>query len=266
MENSMQEKSKLMKVLFVLAIIGCAYLGTKIITEVKGYRFIGGGAPATNVISFEGKGEVSAKPDIATINFTIRDNQKEMKDAQAKVTEKEIAVLAFLEKSGIEKKDIKTDSYNSYPKYDYGAPCYGGMGMPCRQDTPKIIGYEVSEYITVKVRDLTKAGDIIKGIGEVGVNDISGPNFSIDNEDALKAEARKMAIDEAKEKAKTLSKDLGVRLVRIVNFSENGNYPMPMYAGKEMMAIDSVASAPSPELSTGENKIISNVIITYEIR
>jgi uncharacterized protein YggE len=76
-----------------------------------------------------------------------------------------------------------------------------------------------------------------------------------------------MAIDEAKEKAKVLSKDLGVSLVRIVNFSENGNIPM-MY-GKGMMATDSVASAPvapSPELPTGENKITSNVTITYEIR
>lgn len=266
MENLTKDKSNLMKMLGVVAILACIYLVAITITEIKSYRFIGGGAPASNVISFEGKGEISAKPDLATISLTIRDNQKEMTVAQANVTTKETSVLAFLEKSGIEKKDIKTEGYNSYPKYDYGTPCYGGYGIPCRAVEPKIIGYEVSESITVKVRDLTKAGEVVKGIGDIGVTEVSGPNFSIEKEEELKAQARKMAIDEAKEKAKILSRDLGVSLVRVVNFSENGNTPM-MYGG--MMAKDAVVTkevAPSPELPTGENKITSNVTITYEIR
>lgn len=282
MENLTQEKSKLIKVLFVLAVIVCAYFAVKVIAEVKGLQFIGGGAPASNVISFEGRGEVSGKPDLATISFTITDNQKDMKSAQDKVTAKEAAAITFLTESGIDKKDIKTEGYNSYPRYDYqNSIC---PPIPARDSMPEIAiapaptyycppgkqvltGYEVSENVSVKIRDLTKAGDIVKGLGGLGVSNISGPNFSIENEDALKAQARKMAIDEAKEKAKVLSRDLGVRLVRIVNFSENGNNPF-MYA-EAMMAKDSVSNAgaaPAPELPTGENKIVSNVSITYEIR
>ncbi len=261
----MKDKSNLMKMGGVLAILVCIYVVALIITEVKSYRFIGGGAPATNVIAFEGKGEVSAKPDIATLSFAIRENQKELNVAQDKVTAKEAAVLESLDKSGIEKKDIKTESYNSYPKYESVVPCYYGA---CPQREQKIIGYEVSEYITVKVRDLTKAGDVVKGIGALGVSEISGPSFSVENEDETKAEARKIAIEDAKEKAETLAKDLGVRLVRIVNFSENGNYPS-FYASKAGNQVEdavSVQASPSPELPTGENKIISNVTITYEIR
>lgn len=282
MENLTQEKSRLIKVLFVLAVIVCVYFTVKVMAEVKGLQFIGGGAPASNVISFEGKGEVSAKPDLATISFTITDNQKDMKAAQDKVTAKESAAIAFLTGAGIEKKDIKTEGYNSYPKYDYQnsvcAPVPMGAGSSeiaiapaspyyCPPGRQVLTGYEVSENISVKIRDLTKAGDIIKGLGDIKVSNIIGPNFSIENEDALKAQARKMAIDEAKEKAKLLSRDLGVRLVRIVNFSENGNNPF-MYA-EAMMAKDSVSNAgaaPAPELPTGENKIVSNVSITYEIR
>lgn len=260
------EKSKLVKAGVVLMIIASVYGAVRIVSEVKGLRFIGGGAPASNTITFDGKGEVFAAPDLATVNLTIRENAADVKDAQSKVTAKETAVLAFLDKSGIAKKDIKTESYNSYPKYDSVTPCYS-YGMPCRQESPKIIGYETSEYISVKVRDLTKAGEIVKGIGAAGISEINGPDFTIENEDALKAQARKMAIEEAKTKAESLANDLGVRLVRIVNFSENGNYPM--YYGKGMMALDSVASpesAPAPALPTGENKITSNVTITYEIR
>ncbi|HEV7702422.1 MAG TPA: SIMPL domain-containing protein [Candidatus Paceibacterota bacterium] len=284
MENLTQEKAKLMKVAFVLIIIVCAFFAVKIIAEVKGLQFIGGGIPASSVISFDGKGEVSAKPDLATISFSIIDNEKDVKTAQDKVTAKESAAISFLAASGIDKKDIKTEAYNSYPKYDYqNSICPpvpmmmikttdvsgGSAASPyyCPPGKQVLTGYEVSENISVKVRDLAKAGDIIKGLGGIGISNISGPNFSIENEEGLKAEARKMAIDEAKKKAEVLVRDLGVHLVRIVNFSENGNNPM--YYAVEMMAKDSIASsqvAPSPELPTGENKITSNVSITYEIR
>jgi uncharacterized protein len=271
MNNNMEilnnGKSNLVKMVFVFVIILSLYFLAKTVSEIKSYSFIGGPATATNTITFNGTGEVSAIPDLATISFTIRENAVAMKDAQSKVTAKESAVLSFLDKSKIEKKDIKTESYNSYPKYDYGTPCYSGLGMPCRQDAPKIIGYEVSEYVSVKIHDLAQVGEVVKGIGAVGISEITGPNFSIEKEDALKEQARKIAIDDAKAKAKTLSGDLGVRLVRIVNFSENGNYPI-MYASKGMGVADSVSSVPSPTptIPTGENKITSNVTITYEIR
>jgi len=257
-------KERLVKVAALLMILASAYFAVKTIAEIKGLRFIGGTAPATNTISFDGKGEVSAAPDIATISFTIRENATALKDAQSKVTAKEKAALDFLAKSGIDKKDIKTENYSSYPKYDYGMPCYYST-RPCPPQEPKIVGYEVSEYITVTVHDLTKTGDIATGIGAVGVSEMNGPNFAIDKEDKLKEQARKLAIDDAKAKAQSLSHDLGVHLVRIVNFSESGNYPI-MYAEKAMMAADGGGTAPAPELPTGENKITSNVTITYEIR
>ena len=265
MENITNEKSYIGKAALVLVIILSVYFVVKTLGELKKTSLLGESSePAT--ITFDGTGEVTATPDLATISFTIRDTQKELKNAQDKVTAKESAVLKFLDTQNIDEKDIKTESYSSYPKYDYGTPCYSGMMVPCRQDAPTIIGYEVSEYISVKIRDITKAGEIIKGIGAVGVSEMNGPNFSIENEDALKAEARKEAIEDARAKAEVLARDLGVKLVRIVSFSENGNYPMPMYYTKDMMANESSAGAPAPELPTGENKITSYVNITYEIR
>ncbi len=264
MEVQANEKSWLVKVGVVLLAVLSIYFIIKIVAEIKEYRFIGGGAPASNVISFSGEGEISASPDIAVVNITIREEDKTMQGAQDKVVEKETKVLDFLNTKEIAKKDIKAESYNSYPKYDYGAPCWGAY---CRQEPPKIIGYETSEYLSIKIRDLEKIGEIVQGIGDVGISEINGPNFSIEKEEELKAKARKMAINEAKAKAETLARDLGVHLVRIVSFSEDGYYPRPMYE-KAYLAGDSfeetVTSA--PEIPVGENKITSNVTITYEIR
>ena len=194
--------------------------------------------------------------------------------------------MAFLDKSGIAKKDIKTENYSSYPTYQYQnaicpqyapVPLSGGVSgsdsvssgsaIFCPPEKQVLTGYEVSENISVQVHDLTKAGDIVKGIGDIGISNLNGPNFSIENQDKLTEQARKIAIDDAKAKAKVLASDLGVQLVRVVNFSENGNYPPIMYANS-MAKLDSAGAvpAPSPTLPTGENKITSNVTITYEIR
>jgi len=271
-----EKSSNLVKAIFVLAIILSLYFLMKTISEIKSYGFIGGGATASNTISFSGKGEISAPPDLATISFTILENAPAVKDAQSKVTAKESAVLTFLDKSGIAKKDIKTENYNSYPKYEYRnsicppipiGPLSSSSPYYCPPGKQVLTGYEVSESVSVKIHDLIKTGDIVKGIGDVGISEMNGPNFSIENEDKLKEQARKIAIDDAKNKAKVLSADLGVNLIRIVNFSENGNYYPVMYAASELsMKGGTTTPTPAPTLPTGENKITSNVTITYEIR
>jgi uncharacterized protein len=102
----------------------------------------------------------------------------------------------------------------------------------------------------------------------LGANNVSGLSFTIDDEDALTAEAREQAINDAEEKAEELADQLGVSLVRIVGFNEGGGgYPV-QYARAEMtmMALDEGAVGSAPSLPVGENKISSFVTITYEIR
>jgi uncharacterized protein YggE len=133
-------------------------------------------------------------------------------------------------------------------------------------ETRVLIGYEVRQTLSVKVRDTDEAGTIAAGVGGLGVTDIYGPNFTIDDEDDLKRDARKEAIKDAQQKARELAKDLDVRLVRVVSFSENGGGYHPMYARAEMSMDSSAGSAPAPELPVGENQINAYVTITYEIR
>jgi len=119
----------------------------------------------------------------------------------------------------------------------------------------------------VKVRDLAKAGELLTGIGEVGVSNVSGLSFMIEDEDNVKNEAREQAIKEAREKAKELAKQLDVSLVRIVSFNEGGNYPIyySRVATPEAYGMGGDAKA-VPDIPTGENRIISNVTIVYEIK
>lgn len=265
-----ESKTTLYKALTILAMITIAFVAALTVSEIKNYRFIGGGVAASNTISVSGEGEVYGSADIATVSFSVREESKKVADAQTKVNEKVKATLAAIRKLGVDDKDIKTQSYSSYPKYEYQQGTVSCMGLNCPTPVPGkqvLTGYEVSQSVIITVRNLDSVSSIVDALGTAGVTDMYGPSFAIDKEDDLKAEARKEAIEKARTKAEVLARDLGVSLVRVVSFSEGGNYPM--YARMESLGMggskDAVAT-PAPEIPQGQEKITSNVTITYEIR
>ncbi len=248
----------------MLVLLLSLFVFAKFINEVKASHYVGRGSQPPSTISVSGMGEVMAVSDIATLSFTISRDGATSKEAQTNLNTQVTKALDYLKTTTIAEKDIKSEYGGLNPKYSNDRiECFA---YPCPQPSSKIIGYTANQSITIKVRDVDTANDIRTGLASTGVTDINGPTFSIDDQDVYNVEARAKAIDDARAKAKELAKELGVRLGKVVSFSDNagGGYPM-MYAAKDM-AMSSVASAPAPELPKGENKIISNVMITYEIR
>lgn len=277
MENTLagEEKKKVMKMIGVFLIIISIFFVVKTINEIKSGRTIGADSPAQNVISVSGEGEVYAVPDLATFSVTVRYQEETQDVAQDKVTAKMNEVIAYLESQGIEERDRKTTGYNLYPRYEYRTRTTATGGAVDLAYYPGdreqiLVGYEVTHTLQVKVRDSEKAGEILAGVGSLQVDNVSGLQFTIDDEDELKREARQAAIADAKEKAELLADDLGVRLVRIVNFYENegGYYPYANYdyAVMESAVAGKGGDAIAPQIELGENTVRSNVNITYEIR
>ncbi len=220
-----------------------------------------------NTITVEGTGTAATVPDIAQITFTVTESASGVADAQKAATDRTNAALTALKNEGIEEKDIKTLSYTVQPRYEYNQPCAPDrMCATVVSGTPRIVGYDVSQSVEVKVRDTAKAGELLGILGDLGVQNISGPNFMVDDEDAVKAEARGEAIAEAKAKAKILAQQLGVRIGAVVSFSENtGGYPEYNSYGKGGNMMDAT-QASAPNLPVGENESEVTVSITYEIR
>jgi len=251
--------------LIFLAVLSL-FVFFKFINEVKRSSFIGREAGVHNTISVSGEGEVFAVPDIATFSFTVRDEQADANSAQKVVTDSMNKILAELEEEGIEEKDIKTTSYNIYPRYDWvQRQC---ITYPCSGGEQVLRGYEVTHSVHIKVRDTETTGELLSLVGEMGADNVSGINFSIDDEELLEADARELAIDDAKKKAERLANDLGVKLVRIVSFYESGGERYHDYARAELSFDSAVGGGAekAPSIPTGENKISSNINITYEIR
>jgi len=216
-----------------------------------------------DTIVVSGKGEKIVKPDMATVSFSVMEESLDVSKASEAVNKKIADIIETLKADGVEEKDIKTTDYSVYPRYDYikNGEIYSPGG------TRALAGYDVTQSIEVKIRNLSNAGKIITDLGSLNVTNMGGLNFTNDKYDELVREARDAAIADARAEAKKLAKSLGVRLVKITGYSEGSNYPV--YYAKAESAYDSRATGaavPNAVVPTGENKITSTVSISYEIR
>ncbi len=221
--------------------------------------------PATDVITVNGNGQATLPPDVARVSFTVEHTASTVADAQAATTKQANAVIDYVKGQGIADKDVRTLSYNITPQYAYPNPCPPGALCPT-YNSPKVTGYQVSESVQVTLRDLSKVGDLLGGLGKLEVQNVSGPSFALDDSTAGYAAARADAIAKAKAQATELAKELGVSLGKIVNFSESsGGYPSPISYGMAADTMVKTAAAP-PTVPVGENTYNASISITYEIR
>ncbi len=260
-----QMQTKFWNVVLAVGALLAVFILLLSINEIKTVFQHTPGVPATNTITVSGEGETFSAPDIATFSFGVTETAKVVADAQNAASTKTNAAKKAMMDAGVAEKDIQTTSYNINPHYEYtnGTCSTGGICTPSKST---ITGYDVSETVQIKVRDLSKAGALLSMIGSLGVQNVDSLQFSIDNPDTVQAAARAKAIADAQAKATTLARQLGVHLVRIVNFSENsGRGVVPMMYSAKAMDVAGTASV-APEISTGQQKVVSDVSITYEIR
>jgi uncharacterized protein YggE len=248
------------------------------VSALKSYRYIGTGISPTDTIQVSGEGKVTAVPDTATFTVSVQDSASDVQTAQTKATNDGNAIVDYLKSQGVDSSDIQTTDYEISPQYSYSqAVCpqpaiyssgSGAVGAPaiyCPPGRQTLTGYQVSETLTVKVTDTSKAGTLLAGVGGKGASSVSGLTFTVSNQDQLTEQAQQKAIAEAQSKADALAKSLGVHIVGVVGFNENNGgpvYPMAYAASGNSLA----AKAPTPEIQTGQNTITDDVTVTYEIQ
>ena len=217
--------------------------------------------PLAHNITFYGIGEVKAIPDVANFVITVRIEEKDVFLAQQKMTQKTNRALELLAQNGVEKPDIQTTNYSTSPKYSYEPkPCQKSICPPAKQ---VLTGFEASQTISLKLRNLDKAGQILSDLANIEIAEVNGPNFAIENLEKLKSQAQAQAIEKAKLEAVATAKNLGVILKKIVDFREE---PQGFQHGFAMArTYSSISPQALGQLEVGQEKISSKVAITYEI-
>jgi len=204
-----------------------------------------------NLFTVTGTADVTAVPDTAMLSFGVSKSGPAVEAGKQEVNKIINQITQDLKNLGVDEKDIKTTNYSVNPNYDYS------------QGSQKTNGYTINASIEVKIKSIEKANNAVDIATRDGATQVGGIQFVV-NDDAkkkLEDQARKDAIQKAKDKAASISGAAGIHLGRIVDVQENGSNPGPLPYG---MQADSAKQTQTTQLSPGENKITSTVSLSYE--
>ena len=221
-------------------------------------------------ISVTGRGETKVTPTIAEFSFQVVSKEDTADKAQASTSARAADVINTIKAAGIEDKDIKTADFNVYPHYSYQqAPiCSEGEAMngTCPPAEEKPDGYEAAQTISVKVRDLTKAGGILASVTKKGATNISGLSFTVDDKQAVKVVAREKAVEDAKAQAEKIASQFGMHIKRMTSYYDNDTSDDPFAADTSGYGAESPKSVGGePMLPAGEQTVKSSVSISFEL-
>ncbi len=210
------------------------------------------------VIAVAGEGRASAAPDLAILSLGVTREAETAKEALDANNQAMTAVIDALKSEGIEAKDLQTSGFSVQPRYVYPRQKSDGT-----QEPPHIVGYAVSNNLTVKVRVMNKVGELLDMVVTLGMN--SGGNISFTNSDPapLIASARASAMKDARSRAETLAAAAGIKLGQILEIREDYREarPVVLTRGKAFGA----EAADAVPIEAGETTYNVNVQVQFEI-
>lgn len=204
------------------------------------------------LLSVSAQAEAKRVPDVATLSAGVVTQAADANAAlRANATQME-KVMAAVRAAGIAERDVQTAGVNVNPQYRYA-----------ENQPPAITGYQASNAVNLKVRDVGKLGKVLDALVASGANQVNGPSFEIDEPEAVYDEARKAALAKAQARAQMYAGTLGKRVRRIVSISEGAGFrpPVPM----PMMAMARGKAEADTAISPGETTLSANLDVVFEL-
>jgi uncharacterized protein YggE len=197
-------------------------------------------------------GEVARAPDVATITAGVVTQGATASAALSENATRMAATLAALRRAGVADRDLQTATINLSPQYRYGE------NVP-----PVLTGYQASNQVNVRFRDIKRAGTILDALVQAGANQINGPSFSVEKPDAALDEARAAAIVSARKRADLYARATGLTVRRIVAIAEDAEQ---VERPRPMMAMARVEKAADTAIEAGEQSLSVTVRVTFELQ
>lgn len=198
-------------------------------------------------------GEVTRVPDVAVISSGVTTQAATATDALMQNATRMERVRAALKRAGVADRDIQTASINLSPQYKY-----------VDSQPPQLTGYQASNQLSVRYRDIRNSGRILDALVAEGSNQINGPTLTIDKPEAGLDEARAKAIATGRARAELYARSLGMRVARVISVSESGGYSSPPPNPMVMRTMDSAQSKTS--IDPGEQQLQVSVAMSFELQ
>lgn len=208
--------------------------------------------PGATVLDISAEGSVTRTPDIATIRAGVVTQADQAASALSANSTRMNAVLAALKKAGVADRDIQTSNISLNPSYRYGD-----------NQPPKITGYQATNTVTIRFRDVKRSGAILDALVAQGANQIQGPDLSVDDIESAQDQARQDAVAMARKRADLYAKAAGLSVDRILSIRENGmsSPPRPM-----MVSMRAESAKDSTQLSPGEQDVNVNIDVRFLLK
>jgi len=230
-------------------------------------------APGNTLLTVSAEGRSLREPDMAVFSAGVTTQGATASAALGENSRAMNQVIAELRRAGIEERDIQTSNLSIQPVYadpsrdaiiaaqTSGQPY---VPPPPQDQIPRIIGYQASNTVSVRQRNLKEFGLVIDTLAAAGANQINGPAFQMDEPEPALDEARLEAIATARQRAELYADATGLRIVRILSINEGGGYsgPQPIFVTASRM---SAPPAPPPRIQPGELQMTANVTVLYEL-
>ena len=201
-------------------------------------------------IAVSGEGKIKVKPDQVVVNFGVENTGKDAQEVKKLNDEKIENVLKFIKKFGIPASDFQTTNVSLNRNYDYDKKKYN---------------FQASQSITITLKNISKYDELMMGLVDNGINNISNVEFKSTEIEKYKSDARKLAMKDAKKKAEDVVSVLGQKVGKALLITDNSpNYysPQPMFKGA-MLEMSADAGAPRETLAVGEIEVIINVMVSF---
>ena len=203
-------------------------------------------------LELQARGEVRVTPDIAVVSAGVVTQSVDASGAMRENAARMSRVFAALKQAGIAEKDIQTTSVSLSPQYRYN-----------NNEAPVITGYQASNTVSVRFRDIGKSGQVLDALVKQGANQINGPMLEVESPQAAQDKARLDAIKTLQARAALYAKATGLQVKRVLSISESVDYsPMPMPMARMAMA---APVAEKTDIAAGEQSIGVSVSVVFEL-
>lgn len=206
------------------------------------------------VLEVSADGESTRTPDLATITAGVVTQAADAAGAMRENATRMDRVIAALKRAGIADKDVRTASISLQPQYRYA-----------ENQPPVITGYQATNTVTVKFRDIGKAGSVLDALVATGANQINGPDLGLDDPAAAMDEARLDAMKKARARAELYARAAGLSVKRILSISES-TVEMPHPVPIMMRAQGMVAESARSKILPGEQELHVNLSVRFELQ
>lgn len=213
--------------------------------------------PTVPRIMVTGEGEASIRPDMAILSLTVMREADTAAEALRQNNEAMTAVTAAMKEASIEARDLQTGSLQISPQYNYPSSSNPGQ-------SPKVSSYQVMNTLVVRVRNLDALGGLIDRAVELGVNQGAGITFTNDDPSSAITQARRQAVADAIDRAKTLAEASGTQIGNILEISEQAQHARPMPI--EARVFRAQPAGDGVPLEFGENTYRVNVDVTFQLK